>query len=67
MKISMIDPRKINQRLFGGPYFGWFEIVSDNRVMCCINGDVFDTRGLWDAWMETRNLAPIIYGTRPVR
>ena len=60
--IHMIDPRRITERVFGGPHFGVFYIIGNYRVKCCQNGDVFDTRGLNDAWMESRNLAPIIYG-----
>ena len=61
-QITMIDPSRITDRLFGGPYFRRFNIVGGNRVACPNTGDVWDIRGLSDAWMEGRNLAPIIKG-----
>jgi len=58
--IVTIDPRRITE---GGPRFAQFWIlVSSNRMKCKKNGDVFDRRGLYDAYMERRNLAPIIKG-----
>jgi len=60
--IIMIDPRRITDRSFGGPHFAEFDVISDLRVRCKKTGDVFDLRGLSDAWMESRNLAPIIKG-----
>lgn len=59
-----IDPRRITDRLFGGPYFAKFRMINDWRALCEETGDVFDIRGLDDAWMESRNLAPIIQGAR---
>jgi len=65
--VICIDPCRISERSFGGPHFRSFCQISPNRIMCLVNRDVFDTRGLHDAWMEGRNLAPIIYGkTVPV-
>ena len=61
-----IDPRRISERLFGGPHFAEFFVLGPDRIICKRTGDVFDTRCLSDAWMEGRNLAPIIYGKGPV-
>lgn len=60
--IIMVDPRRISQRLFGGPHFAVFERAGEHRIKCVDNGDVFDTRGIGDAWMESRDLAPILRG-----
>ena len=59
--VYMVDPRKITERIFGGPQFGKFETITNDHVKCCKNGDVFDIRGLNEAWMESRNLAPLNY------
>ena len=58
-----IDPRRITATGSGGPHFGEFWWVSVDRIKCKRNGDVFDLRGLDDAFMERRNLAPIIKGS----
>ena len=64
--VHCIDPRRITERHFGGPRFATFFVLGPNRIICKKTGDVFDTRGLDDAWMEGRNLAPIIEGKGPV-
>ena len=62
MIITHIDPRRITDRLFSGPHFADFEAITPTRIKCVRTGDVFDMRGIHDAWMEGRNLAPIIKG-----
>ena len=64
MTIISIDPRRITDRLFGGPNFAAFDQITPTRIRCQKTGDIFDTRGINDAWMEGRNLAPIIKGNR---
>ncbi len=55
-----IDPRKISQRSFGGPYFATFDRVGKHYIKCTKTGDVFYTREINAAWMESRDLAPIV-------
>ena len=59
MTLFCIDPRRITEFHFGGPYFGAFDVVSEQHIKCQKNGDVFDYHELRGAWMESQNLAPI--------
>lgn len=51
---------------FGGPYFCVFISIGHFRIRCVKTGDIFDKRGLYEAYTERRNLAPVIYGEGPV-
>lgn len=60
--ITMIDPMRITDRRFGGPQFKTFELIPDHRIKDPDTGDVFDVRGIAEAWHEGRNLMPILFG-----
>ena len=56
--ITMLDPMLITS----GPHFKTFEAIPDHRVKDPDTGDVFDVRGIAEAWYEGRNLMPILFG-----
>ncbi len=49
MKVADIDPMRITERLFGGPFFKVYDTETD---------ELPDPRELAKAWMEGRNLPP---------
>ena len=53
-----IDPERISERVFGGPFFRAFKADGD-RLICARTGKVWEGAADSRAWMESRNCAPI--------
>lgn len=56
--VVCIDPRRITERLHGGPHFARFEMLSDDLIQCPRTGEIFSVSKLGVAWDESRNLDP---------
>ncbi len=56
----MIDPERITQRLFGGPYFEAMERLNWSLVRHPISHEVYDMREVGAAWWESRKARPFI-------
>lgn len=58
-RLITIDPERITDRMFGGPHFRAF--LSDGETMTCPKtGKQWREADLHTAWMEGRNIPPLV-------
>jgi hypothetical protein len=65
--MPMIDPERIADRIFGGPYFCDMQIItSEDRPLLRhpVSGNVYHPAECSRAWVESRNARPVVYAGR---